>query len=267
MPIFFSGKLGIPEETYVTFSAFVAFCLLCSAIYIFNDIKDRKEDKIHPEKRFRPIASGQIAPLSAGIVSIFLAALSFLVAFNVSKGLLLVLCLYGANNIAYTLFLKKKVVIDTISIAIGFVLRPIGGALAINVIVSDWLLICVFCLALCLGLGKRRVEIGHLGEKADHHRQVFKEYTASKLDPMLAASAAMTILAYMLYTTDVRTIEKFGNNRMLYGTPLIVYALFRYFVKVQDGKESGPVEILTGDFGFIAAGLCWLGIALWAVYG
>lgn len=266
IPLVFSGHLWSWKFFGLSAGAFACFCLISSSVYVFNDIKDSEADRNHPKKSSRPIASGLISLPKAWFLCIFLLFVSALASYLISKWFLLIILAYLANNIVYTLILKNKVVIDIISIAIGFVLRPVSGALAINVTISDWLLICVFCLALFLGTGKRRVELVQLAGVASQHRRVYRIYTASNLDPMLAASASMTTLAYMLYATSSQTLLKFGSNHLLYGTPFVVYTLFRYFIAVQEGKKSGPLEILMQDAGFIGAGFCWLLVAIWTVY-
>jgi len=266
IPLVFSGHIWSWKFLGLSVGAFACFCLISSSVYIFNDIRDSEADKKHPKKSLRPIASGLISIPKAWFLCILLLLVVILAAWLISKWFLLIILAYFANNIVYTLILKNKVVIDIISIAIGFVLRPVSGALAINVTISDWLLICVFCLAIFLGTGKRRVELVQLAGVASQHRRVYKIYTASNLDPMLAASASMTILAYMLYATAPQTLAKFGGNHLLYGTPFVVYTLFRYFIAVQEGRRSGPLEILLKDLGFVSAGICWLLIAIWAIY-
>lgn len=259
VPLFFSGKFININDVLKSLYFFILFCLLSSSVYILNDIADLKKDQAHPTKKNRPIAAGQISPLAACIVAIILCSSGLSLAFLINLGALLFLLTYFGNNLLYILYLKHKVIADVISISIGFMIRFIGGAYVINVVPSRWLLVCGFALSLFLAFGKRRTELelinGNLNEKAI--RPALESYSKEKLNSALSVVNSLCILTYILYVTDPATINIHQSNQLIYTVPIVVYCLFRYMYKVQEGKGSGPIEIIFKDKAFIGAILSW----------
>lgn len=242
--------------------AFVAFCLASSFIYLVNDLCDLDNDRRHPVKRNRPLASGALPMTYAFAAMIVLllgcAAISVLLfilpiaapgdifAREGSANLLFVLTLtsYLLLMILYSLRLKHIVLIDVFVIAAGFVLRILAGAVVIPVSISPWLYLVGIFLSLFLALNKRRHELIFLQEEAGQHRQILKEYSLPMLDQMITIVSAATVIAYGLYTFEGPT----GNERLVVTLPLVLYGLFRYLYLVHIRKEGGsPEETLLRD--------------------
>ncbi|MCL4811456.1 MAG: decaprenyl-phosphate phosphoribosyltransferase [Vicinamibacteraceae bacterium] len=241
-------------------AAFVIFCALSGVVYLVNDVVDRENDRQHPIKRHRPIASGRLGPRLALGVAIVLAAAALVAAAAVGRGFLLVAAVYLGLLSVYSGPLKHAVIIDVMTIAIGFVLRAVAGAVAIGVPISHWLLVCTILLALFLALSKRRHELVLLQHGATSHRRILQEYSPYLLDQMIAVVAAATLVAYALYTVSPETIDKFGTDRLLLTLPFPIYGIFRYLYLVHQKQGGGsPAEMLLTDRPLLAC------VALWAV--
>jgi len=268
--ILFAGKWNQPEAWAMSISAFIAFCLLSSAVYLINDIADRRRDRVHPEKRFRPIASGRLSvSTAAGSAVILLIAGAIIIAYQSARlyqptrhlgglGLAAWAGAYVVINLAYSLGLKDKAIIDVIIIAMGFVLRAMAGAEAISVAISPWLVVCTFTLCLFLALAKRRGEIIALGEVAGRTRAANNFYNPTNIEHMLAVSAGLAILTYMLYCLANRTVERIGSANLIWTIPFVVYGMFRYYCLTLGTKRSDPVDILMHDKVLWMVGAAWL---------
>jgi len=248
--IVFAGKFFVPEALYSVLSAFGLFCATSSGIYILNDIIDLPHDREHPVKRKRPIASGQfplpVAKLSAGILLVGALTLAFLLSTNLG----LIIALYVITHIAYSLYLKRIVILDVLIVAFGFLLRVIAGAVVIPVTISSWLLVCTILISLFLILAKRRQEI--IISPEGESRPVLQEYSLSFIDQIISAIAASTITAYSLYAFSGETIQKFGGRYMGYTIPFVLYGILRYLYLIHKrslGEE--PEKILLTDPPFI----------------
>jgi 4-hydroxybenzoate polyprenyltransferase len=239
---------------------------MSSAVYLLNDIVDMRADQKHPVKQHRPIASGRISPVLAGGVCAGMVILSLLGAIFLGLPFAVLLCLYAANNLLYSFFLKNKTVLDVMSIAIGFVMRIYAGGFLVDVEVSKWLVICVFSLSLMIGFGKRRSELEDLGEAARWTRIVNESYSIPKLNVLLGSSASITIMAYMLYAVSPETVILHGTDRIIFTTPFVVYCIYRFMLKVQEEERGEPVELILKDRGFVFAGLLWLVSILYLVH-
>lgn len=255
-----------------TLFAFAAFCLGSSSIYLINDILDVESDRAHPEKCRRPIASGELK------VPVAWSSAALLVASALGLGLLAdgapevegrliqdlsvatVVGTYMTLNLMYSVKLKHVVLVDAFCIASGFLLRVYGGGLAAGAIVSHWLFLCTLFLALFLALCKRRAEIDLLGEGRGQHRAILLEYTPGFIDQMVTVLAACTILTYTMYTVADDTVAKFGDSRLIWTVPFVVFGLARYMLLVQTQKGGGsPTRVLLGgDALFVANALGWL---------
>jgi 4-hydroxybenzoate polyprenyltransferase len=249
--------------------AFAAFCLGASAIYLVNDLMDRESDRVHPEKRHRPIASGRVSAPVALVLSALCAAGALHAGVEAGGSPVPVWPLvagYMALNLAYSIKLKHVVLVDVFCIATGFLLRVLAGALAVPAPISHWLLLCTLFLALFLGLCKRRAEMALLGEGGGSHRAILREYDLGFLDQMTTVLAACTIVTYTMYTVADETAAKFGAGNLLVATvPFVVFGLARYMLLVQTRKGGGsPTRVLLGGDGlFVANALLWLAAVVW----
>jgi 4-hydroxybenzoate polyprenyltransferase len=255
-----------------TLLAVAAFCLGSSTIYLVNDILDVHSDRRHPEKCKRPIASGELSIPSAWGVSA--ACLAGAVAFALACGgspipVLWVVAAYVLMNFLYSVKLKHVVLVDAFCIATGFLLRVQGGALAVGVPVSHWLFLCTLFLSLFLALCKRKAESDLLGDGAESHRKILREYDPDFLDQMITLLAACTIVAYTMYTVSDETQAKFGRDHILVWTvPFVVFGLGRYLllVNTQRGGGSPTRVLLGGDLAFFLNGLGWLAVVVVSLY-
>jgi 4-hydroxybenzoate polyprenyltransferase len=262
----FGYRRSDPQAILLSFAAFVIFCLLSGAVYAFNDLKDYREDRLHPTKSRRPVASGALSPAAAGLIAILLATLGMGASIYLQAGLALTAGCFLALNLIYTFWGKHRVLLDVILIAIGFVLRALAGAQAIHVEVSAWLVICTFTLCLFLGFGKRRCELAHdeTQTKAAAHRQTLAHYTPTLLNQFIATSGGMAMITYLLYTLDPAT----SFHSLIYTTPLVFYAIFRYAIVIEQGERTGPSDILVRDRPFLATAIAWAVLTLGLVlYG
>lgn len=240
--------------------AFFCFCLLSSGTYLFNDILDLEADRQHPVKRLRPLPSGAVGPTAAAWVGAVLVAAGLagmIVLPNSSlweAGLAYVLLSY-----AYSLVLKHIVIIDAFAVAAEFVLRAVGGALAVNVLISNWLLLCTTFLALFLVLSKRRHELALLEGNAVVHRRSLGEYSIELLDQMIMIVTAATIVSYALYTLWPETVIKFGGDGLKYTIPFVLFGVFRYLFLVHRQDKGGqPERVLLTDAPTLTSVVLWI---------
>ena len=206
-----------------------------------------ERDRLHPVKRLRPVASGALPPSRAISVAVVLAAVSLAATFALGLPFAICATLYLGLNLIYSFKLKEIVILDVISISLGFVLRAVAGALAIGVEFSDWLLICTLLLALFLALAKRRHELTTLPDSAGH-RAILAEYSPYLLDQMIAVVTASCVTAYAFYTTAPDTVAKYQTQRLAWTIPFVLYGIFRYLYLVhQKDKGGSPTDILLTD--------------------
>lgn len=240
--------------------AFAIFCGLSSAMYLVNDLFDRNEDRRHPVKRSRPIASGALSSGSAVTWAVVLVGVSLSASFSLSWTLGVVSVMFVGLLTAYSRFLKHLVILDVLAVAVGFVVRAIGGAVAVDVPISQWLLVCTLLLALFLGLTKRRYELILLGNLAAEHRRSLGQYSPQLCDQLISVVAAATLVSYAFYTVEPSTFENFGTDRLTWTLPFPIYGIFRYLYLVH--REQGganPAEMLMRDRPLLAC------VALWVV--
>jgi 4-hydroxybenzoate polyprenyltransferase len=248
--------------------AFAIFCALSGAIYLLNDVADREKDRLHPRKRERPVASGLLSvPVAlAGAAVLIVAGLAAAVA--LSPGFAVVALAYVGLLSAYSAVLKHVVIVDVLTVAIGFVLRAVGGALAIDVEISGWLLICTILLALFLALGKRRHEYLALEDNAARHRPILAEYSAGLLDQMIAVVTASTVTAYALYTMSPETVAKFDTRLLPATLPFVLYGIFRYLYLLYRRQLGGnPSELFLNDRALLLNTIGWIVAVLLIIYG
>jgi 4-hydroxybenzoate polyprenyltransferase len=240
--------------------AFGLYCLSAGGVYFINDILDCNEDRHHPQKSTRPIASGALPIALAAPVAVcmFVVAVSGALLLSLPFGLITI-C-YILLNLAYSKWLKHVVILDVFVIASGFVLRVVAGAVVIDVTISDWLLICTLLLALFLGFSKRRYELLTLEKDASRHRPVLTEYNPLFLDMMIGIVTASTVMGYTLYTISDETVRRFGTDRLILTVPFALYGIFRYLYLVYHQNYGGnPAHVLLTD------GPLLINVILWAI--
>lgn len=236
-------------------AAMVAFCLASSATYLLNDVLDRDSDRLHPRKRDRPIASGALSVRTALAASAVLGAAALGLAAALGWPFVLCIIAYLAITITYTLWMKHEVILDTMGIAAGFIVRVVAGSVALDVEPSQWILICTGLLAMLMGFGKRRHEVITLSD-ADRagHRPVLSDYSVPFLDAMLVASATMTIVAYAAYTVASPTAPW-----MAVSLPLVAYGVLRYLWLLLQHRQGGsPTEIAWSDRPIQTCVITWI---------
>lgn len=258
--LLFSGRLIDPDAWPAAIVAFLVFCGLSGSVYLVNDVLDRVADAQHPIKRHRPIASGALSPAVALAAALVLAVVCVAVAAAVNTGLMLTAVSYTVLLATYSAALKHYVIIDVLTLSAGFVLRAVAGAVAINVPISHWLLVCSTLLALFIGLSKRRHELTLLSDGAAGHRPILQEYSPYLLDQMISVVTAATLIAYSVYTISSETAERLGSDRLGLTIPFVLYGIFRYLYLVhrRDGGGS-PSELLLTDRPLLVC------VALWVV--
>lgn len=255
-----SKHLFEPQPALRATFAFLVFCGLSGAVYLVNDVADVEKDRLHPLKRLRPIASKQLRVPAALEVAAALALVCGAAAFLLGTAFGLIGLAYLALNLAYSFQLKNVVILDALSVSIGFVLRAVAGGLAVRVAVSDWLVVCIMLLALFLALAKRRHELVSLSEQAREHRSILTEYSPYLLDQMISVVTASCVTAYAFYTLSPETHEKYQTNALAWTIPFVIYGVFRYLYLVHQKEQGGsPTDILITDRPLL------LTVALWAV--
>ena len=265
--LIFARKFFSPRDLALTFGAFLVFCLVSGAFYIFNDIRDCEEDRAHPKKCLRPIAHGDLGRGAAMAVFVVLSVIGLAAAFLLHPGFFLAVAVYLALQLAYSLKLKHVVILDIFVIAAGFVIRVVAGGLVIDVPISSWLLICTTLLALLLAMGKRRHELILLEDKAINHRAILKEYSAYLLDQMIAVVTASTLIAYCLYTISAETVAKFGTEHLIWTAAFVLYGIFRYLYLVhQRGKGGSPEEMILQDKPLLFNIVFWIAAVVLIIY-
>lgn len=259
LPIFFGLKLGDLLALEQTLIAFAAFCLAAGGVYVLNDLKDIQEDRQHPTKKNRPLASGAIPPRGAVIFMAALLLLAVLVGFLLPKpDFLLILGAYLLLNVAYSFFLKHHAIIDVVCIAMGFVLRVLAGGVAAAVPVSHWIVIMVFLLAIFLALAKRRDDLLLVVENQGA-RQSIDGYSLEFVTISMAIMAAVIIVAYLLYTVSPDTIQKHGTDRLYLTGFWVVLGLLRYLqLTLVEKRSASPTKILLQDWFLQAVLTLWI---------
>jgi 4-hydroxybenzoate polyprenyltransferase len=256
--LIFGQRLMDGDSVVRAVVAFLAFCALSGVVYILNDVVDREADREHPLKRLRPIAARHLSvPLALASAAVLLTG-ALLASVWLGRAFLAHAAAYVVLQVAYSLGLKRQVILDVLSIALGFVIRASAGGAAIHVPVSQWLLVCTILLALFLALAKRRHEITLLGEDAARHRAILGEYTPYLVDQMIAVVTASTLMGYAFYTVSSDTVERFGTPWLGLTLPFPLYGIFRYLYLVHRRSQGGsPTELLLADRPLL---LC---VALW----
>jgi 4-hydroxybenzoate polyprenyltransferase len=263
-PLVFAQQMGRMGQLAHAAGAFAIFCALSSSIYLVNDIADREADRRHPVKRLRPIASGDLKVFPASIMAIVLAVAGLAGALVIGPAFAGVACAYVFLNLAYSGGLKRVVILDVMAVAAGFLLRAWGGAVAVEVEISRWLILCTALLALFLGFVKRRQEIAAL-EGSTAQRPILREYSLTFLDQMISVVTASTLLAYSLYAFSPEVAEKLGTRHLGLTIPFVLYGILRYLYLVhQRGEGENPTQLVLTDAPLLVNLALW-GVAVLAV--
>ena len=258
-PLLFSGLIFNSQYLFKTLEAFAAFCFIASCVYIINDIIDVEADRAHKKKRFRPIASGDVSVRQAQIFFVVLIIIAAAILTILPWRFAMVIGLYLLNNVLYSTRLKHMVLLDVFSISIGFMLRVIAGAYAIDVQVSSWMIITTIFISLFLGISKRRAEVsGTDVQNMATQRKVLSDYSLGYVDQINTITAAGTILSYALYTAADKTITEFHTDKLIYTTPFVIFGIFRYLYLLHN-KNLGenPAGIVTKDVPIIVVCILW----------
>ena len=256
--LLFGGRFLELGATITALAGFAIFSALSGATYLLNDIWDREADRRHPLKQHRPIASGQLDIRTAVWSAAVLITCAIGAAWLLNPRLAGIAAAYVVLLFSYSTTLKHVVIVDVLAIAGGFVLRAVAGAVAVNVPIGSWLLVCTTLLALFLALSKRRHELVLLGEDASRHRRSLEHYSPYLLDQMIAVVTASTLIAYTVFTTSAETAQRLGTSRLAFTIPFVLYGIFRYLYLVHQRLGGGsPAETLLTDRPLL---LC---VALW----
>lgn len=267
-PLVFGKELDDPAAIARAAAAFGAFCAASSAAYLINDLRDREEDRRHPLKRRRPIASGALPVPAAVGAAVVLLVLAAALAAPLGSGVLALVAGYTVLNVLYSVALKHVVILDVMVVAVGFVLRVLVGGLAVRVEVSSWLLLCTIFLALFLAFSKRRHEIVLLTEAAPGQRRVLDHYSPAFLDQMINVVTASAVVCYALYAISPETAGRFDSRWLVYTVPLVLFGIFRYLYLIyQSPEERNPTEAILTDPPFLINLALWGLAVVWIVYG
>ena len=235
----FAKELGDLRHLLLSTGAFFDFCLLSGAVYVLNDVVDYKQDRYHPVKMYRPIASGRLNRSFAAAAGLLLFAVSLVFAYSLGSPFFKVTIIYTLLTFGYTYYFKNVAILDVMAISIGFVLRAIAGGAVIGVEASFWLLLCTFLLALFLALSKRRHELVFLSDDATKHRTNLAEYSPYLLDQMIGVVTASCVLSYTLYTVSPETVAKFQTDKLSLTVPFVIFGIFRYLYLIHQKNEGG----------------------------
>lgn len=259
IPIVFSRNFWDSQLLMLSLSAVMIFILASGSVYVLNDLFDAEKDRLHPDKKNRPIASGRVSKRAGFLYWIFLTLLTLGSAYLLSFAFLMIILGYLMMTMAYSLFLKRVIFLDVILIALGFVFRVLGGGIAVGVIVTDWTIVLVFLFTLFLAISKRRQEIKNLEKKSKHTREVLTRYTIDLIDQLSAIIVPIVITSYIFYTFS----ERQNNPYFIATIPLIVYCFFRYLYLLKNtpyGESSR--DYLGGDLQLVVMGMVWFGLAM-----
>lgn len=258
LPIIFGRKLFVSPENINTVIAFLLFCMASGVVYVMNDILDVEKDKLHPDKKQRPIASGRVTVRHAAGFALLLGCLSILFSFLLDKTFGWTIIVYLVFNLLYTRVLKEAVIIDVFCIGVFFLLRILAGGVVAKTGVSHWILFMTTLLALFLGFSKRRQELSLYGKTAASHRSVLAKYNPYFIDQMVAVITSSIVIAYMLYTVDGATVGRFGTDHLMFSIPFVYYGIFRYLYLIHEKhQDADPTRLLLSD------GKMQINLALW----
>jgi 4-hydroxybenzoate polyprenyltransferase len=265
-PVVFAHRLGDTALVGRALLALAAFCAGASAIYLWNDVRDREADRHHPLKQKRPIASGAVSAGTATTVAVVLAAAALVAGAALGRRALALMLAFLLLNALYTAWLKHVVILDVMVLAVGYLLRVEAGAAAVEVAVSTWLLLCTLFVAVFLGFSKRRHELVLLADRASDQRRVLSHYSPVFLDQMISVVTASTVICYALYAMADESVAKHGRG-IVYTVPLVLFGIFRYlYLTYQRPGRANPTEEVLTDPPFLLNFALWAALVLAVLY-
>lgn len=267
--VVFDRKLFLPQYQLRTLIGFVLFTLLAGAVYLANDLADLEYDRHHPRKRQRPLPAGDLSTRIALAAAILIPLLVLPLAFRMHTWFGVVLTVYWLQNIVYSYWLKRVVIIDVLTIAFGFMLRVAAGAILVDAeqapIGSPWIYMCVGFGALLIGLGKRRHELTIIPSGANNHRAVLADYNLTLIDWLIASVATGAIMAYSLYTFSAPNLPQ--NQLMMATIPFVIYGIFRYLYLIHvEGVGGAPEQLVLRDRPLLLSIILWAATAVALMY-
>lgn len=265
--LIFSGKLTQGVFCLKSVIAFFSFSFAVSALYLFNDWFDLKQDMVHPVKQHRPFAKGLITTKELFSYLFLLLCFSFSLAVFINLKFLILLFVCIFLNLLYTVYIKHIMILDVLFLALFFIIRVLAGAFAVEVTASFWLIICTFMLATFMGFGKRRHELIVLDRVAKEHRKVLEHYDAYFLDQMIAVVTTSTLMSFILYTVSDEAVANFGSVNLLYTTPFVLYGIFRYLYLIHcENKGGDPAALVVSDIPMLVNVFLWAGCSALIIY-
>ncbi len=269
VPLVFSLNLFRGDYLLTSLIGFAAFCLTSSIVYIINDIADAEADRAHPKKKNRPIASGRISPKQGLFIAFILGIWAAVLCLFADLNFVLLLILFFLINVLYSMKLKHIVLLDIFSIAAGFLLRVLAGAVIINVAISSWLILTTMFISLFLAVMKRHSELEVVAEGINAEtRKVLAFYSLNFADQVATVAAAGVIICYALYTVSERTITVFGTENLIYTTPFVVFGIFRYMFLVYMNKQGeNTTHLLISDIQMMITVVLYAAVTLLIIYG
>lgn len=267
LPLIFGHKFFSFSTALRVTEGFGLFCLVASAVYLFNDLWDLEEDRLHPIKKRRPLAAGHISPRQACGLMGGLGGLSLALAFRLDPAFGWTALAYGAGNILYSTFLKQFVIVDVFCLGGFFLLRIIAGTVLSGVEYSHWMIFLIVLLAMFLGFNKRRQELRLRAEESASSRPVLAKYNAYFIDQMIAVLTSSIVVVYAIYTVDRRTTELVGSAHLIYSIPFVYYGIFRYLYLVHKRHQGeDPTRIILSDWPMQVNVLLWILVCMAVIY-
>jgi 4-hydroxybenzoate polyprenyltransferase len=268
-PLIFSKHVFEADFLIASLSAFFVFCISSSTVYIINDIMDVESDRSHPKKKYRPIASGEVSVRQALIFLAVLIGIIIFMFFFQKPVFVFVIILYFVTNLIYSVKVKSIVLLDVFFISFGFMLRVLGGAAAISVAISSWMILTTIFISLFLAISKRRGELSQVinHENIEKQRKVLREYSVEFADQLNTIAAAGTIISYALYSVSERTVITFGTDKLIYTTPFVIYGIFRYmYLMHKKNLGESPTSIVTKDIPIMINVFFWFIACVMIIY-
>jgi 4-hydroxybenzoate polyprenyltransferase len=266
--IIFAGQLLNLHLLFNNVIAFLAFCGVSGLTYIINDITDIEADRIHKKKRFRPLASGEVTINEARVFFVILAVLTTILCYKLGLYFSLIVIIYFIINLFYSLWVKNIVIVDVFFISLGFMLRVVAGAAAIEVSISSWMILTTIFISLFLAISKRRAELSSVdSENKNKQRKVLSHYDITFTDQMNTVAATGTIICYALYTVSEKATSTFHTDNLIYTTPFVIYGIFRYLYLIhKKNLGENPEQIVTKDIPLIITIILWFIVSVLIIY-
>lgn len=266
--IIFAGQLLNFHLLFLNIIAFAAFCGVSGMTYIINDITDLEADRIHKKKRFRPLAAGELTINEAKIFFVVIAILTTILCYRLGLYFSAVIIIYFIINLFYSVWIKEVVIVDVFFISFGFMLRVVGGAAAINVSISSWMILTTIFISLFLAISKRRAELSSVDtENIERQRKVLRHYDIIFTDQMNTVAATGTIICYALYTVSEKATSTFHTDNLIYTTPFVIYGIFRYLYLIhKKNLGESPEQIVTKDIPLIISIALWFLVSVFIIY-